>query len=507
MSYNQWRMAFTGLGLAASCGLAMGMGAGGDEPMPRERAVARPAAAVEDRYLLLTDGRLIRGVIAHDETTYIVTQKLGELRFPKKLVERSFDTVREAYQYRLERLPENDPGERLMLARWCLNLHMTGEAMAQLEKVLELSPDHKPARAMLTKITQAEAIRLAGEKTKVNAAVQQTGGEEEVAEDRPGALDSAVLRGAERRMGISGAPVIFGLPAPLANLRAQQFREFVHPVLQAYCAKCHNADYNGPFQLLSASNSRSRTRDILRANLDATLRLVDPEDPAKSELLSSTLRPHGQGGRRRPIFSGWNDRAYQVLATWANSLRVAEGSEAVARSGNRAAADDDEEFAADRNRAGLAGLDPVIRGMKTGDPRQISAMARPAAQEAAGRAYRFVEGQGMVAEDPQQADPHEFPLPFMLGGPRPGDPSRAATKGEARSRPPASRPGATKGDPAAVRAGMDDADASDHARRDPEKPRNAPSKADGAAKKKSVKIDPAILEKLLQKNANRSAGQ
>ena len=198
-----------------------------------------------------------------------------------------------------------------------------------------------------------------------------------------------------------------------------------------------------------------------------------------------------------------------------NSLRVA--GVGPCPGGSRAAAEADEEFAADRNRAGLARLDQIARGIKTGDPRQILGhrQARDA-QEAAGRAYRFVEGQGMVAEDPQQADPHEFPLPFMLGGPRPGDPSRAATKGDpsraatkgnARSRPQVSKAAATKGDPAAVRAGMADADASDPAGRDPDKPRTAPSKADGTAKKKSVKIDPAILEKLLQKNANRAAGQ
>ena len=78
-----------------------------------------------------------------------------------------------------------------------------------------------------------------------------------VAEDRPGALDSAVLRGAERRMGITGLPVIFDLPQAMAVQRAEEFRQYVHPVLQAYCAKCHNADYDGPFQLVPASNPDS----------------------------------------------------------------------------------------------------------------------------------------------------------------------------------------------------------------------------------------------------------
>ena len=198
--------------LAASFGLAMGMGAGADEPTPRERATARPAAAGEDRYLLLTDGRLIRGVISHDETTYTVTQKLGVIRFPKKLVERSFDTVREAYQYRLERLPEDDPGERLLLARWCLNLHMTAEAKAQLEKVLEISPDHGPARAMLTKITQSEASRLAGEQTKVDADGAADGRRRRSPRTAPEPWIRRYCGAPSGGWGSRGLPVIFGLP-------------------------------------------------------------------------------------------------------------------------------------------------------------------------------------------------------------------------------------------------------------------------------------------------------
>ena len=84
MSNNKRRLLSTGLSLAASFGLAMAMGAGADEPRPGERATGRAAAAAEERYLLLTDGRLIPGVISHDETTYTVTQKLGVIRFPKK---------------------------------------------------------------------------------------------------------------------------------------------------------------------------------------------------------------------------------------------------------------------------------------------------------------------------------------------------------------------------------------------------------------------------------------
>ena len=338
----------------------------------------------------------------------------------------------------LDRLPEDDPGERLMLARWCLNLHMTGKPWCNWRRSWSSAPTTgRPGRcsSRLPRPRPPGFRRADARSTRRCNRLRA----EEVAEDRPGALDSAVLRGAAadgdqrgtgdlRAAGPAGEPACPAIPA----IRP--------PGAPDYCAKCHNADYNGPFQLLSASNPR-RGRGTSCGRTWTRPCACHREDPAKSELLSSTLRPHGQGGRRRPIFSG-EHRACQVLATWANSLRVAEGRRP-SPAGNRAAADDDEEFAADRNRVGLAGLDPVIRGMKTGDPRQISAMARPAAQEAAGRAYRFVEGQGMVAEDPQQADPHEFPLPFMLGGPARathlGPPPRARRVADRQQAGPARR--------------------------------------------------------------------
>ena len=321
-------------------------------------------------------------------------------------------------------LPEDDPAERLRLARWCLSLHLDKEARTLLEQVVEISPDHGPARAMLTKMNQSEATRVARNETKVDDEIQKTSGEG-VAEDRPGALDSAVWKGAGMRLGITGLPVIFDLPPAMAVRRAEQFKKYVHPVLQAYCVKCHNADYDGKFQLVPVKTTKQKTPDALRANLDATLRLIDPEYPAKSDLLSSTLRPHGIGAKARPIFSGSNDRAYQILAAWVASLRPSSGSEPSAPGVIRTQADSDEAFAADRNRSGGEVLEEIARGARSGNPRQPSTIKPPAALGAGGKSYRYVEGQGMVPEDSSQADSQEFPLPYMLGGPQPTLPGSA----------------------------------------------------------------------------------
>ena len=146
-----------------------------------------------------------------------------------------------------------------------------------------------------------------------------------------------------------GMPVIFDLPTPLAIKRTQEFISFVNPLLQAYCVKCHDGNYDGEFQLVPTKNRADRTQDALRVNLDATLRLIDPGKPAKSELLTATLRPHGNGPRTRPIFPGSNDKAYQILSAWAQSLRSPKDNREAARpQPGRTGTEHGETFAAGR---------------------------------------------------------------------------------------------------------------------------------------------------------------
>ncbi len=115
--------------------------------------------------------------------------------------------------------------------------------------------------------------------------------------------------------------------------RANEFAQYVQPVLQQNCVKCHNEKYQGDFQLVEAKIRRDRNNiDILRANLDATLRLVNPDDPSRSELLSAGLVPHG--GNRNAIFKGPNDPGYMILVTWIKKVRPPASGEAAQKSSN-----------------------------------------------------------------------------------------------------------------------------------------------------------------------------
>ena len=313
---------------------------------------------------MLINGQIIKGTVSEDEKDFIVGQRFGVMRFPKKRVAGAFNSMREAYEYQVQQLPDRDCEERMKLARWCLNLKLHAEAKEQLEKVLELSSKHPQALAMLFTIEQAAAVAAQRQR---DPEVKQTGALETV-ENHPGALDSAVIQRAQRQLNIMGMPVIFDLPTPLAIKRTQEFINYVHPLLQAYCVKCHDGNYEGEFQLVPTKSRVDRTQDALRVNLDATLRLIDQQNPSKSELLTASLRPHGNDSRKRSIFPGSNDRAYQVLSTWAQSLRSPSDMKAAARSqAGRTGSENGEAFAAGRERIGNDSTDSPLVSNSSGN--------------------------------------------------------------------------------------------------------------------------------------------
>ena len=383
----------------------------------------------------------------------------------------------------------------MKLARWCLNVKLHAEAQEQLQKVLELNSKHPQACAML--VTMEQAAAMAAERRR-DPEVRQTAAEETV-DNNPSALDSAVIQKAQRRLNIMGMPVIFDLPTPLAIKRTQEFISFVNPLLQAYCVKCHDGNFPGEFQLVPTKIRNEQSHDALRVNLDATLRLIDQENLAKSELLTATLRPHGNGPRKRPIFPGSNDRAYQILSTWVQSLRNPKDMREAARSQpGRPQPDTGETFAAGRGRIGNVNQDDDLSAMSNAG-RVPGAEAIPTGRI---RADAICSGWGHETGGPvRKGAPDDFPLPFAITGVKPNiaspktevgprsDSRRATDKVSApRSRPDRSREARI-------------VDGFRSCRRPDQAARRGPRTK---KKSKSVTIDPALLERALQlRNGSR----
>ncbi len=482
MSTNNRILAMIGITLVGSLGWAAAHDPD-DGPEPPAPGSVAAAAVSQEQFLLLTNGRLIQGVVAQQGTDYLVHQRVGVMKFPKKLVEGAFNSVRDAYQYRVQQLPDRDYDERFKLALWCLNLKLIPEANDLLADIVQHNPNHKQAQAMLVSIGNA-ATRAALRPRDPD--VRQTRAEE-MADNRPGALDSGVLRRAQRDMGIANVPVIFDLPVPLAVKRAQEFARYISPLLQENCAKCHNGEYNGEFQLVSTKTRADRTPEAFRANLDATLRLVNRENPSRSELLSSTLRPHGLGPRKRPIFPGSNDPTYSIIAAWVHNLCPPKlGEEANRAERGPVRTDRVETFAADRDQIGRGYQDGDLVAPSGRSPRSEFA-AGMAAETRIPPPSRYVPG-GPVSTGAKTAEPEEFPLPFAVTGVKPNlAPETGASKQTAKptATPKPDSPGAGSNPSADQATGKN---------------------GSGTAKTttKPLTLDPKILERALQ---NRNAGR
>jgi hypothetical protein len=530
MSTHSRILAIASVVLASYCGVPSRARAWTDEPRQAAPAPSSTAAVPQERFLLLNDGRLVPGIVSERAREYLVTQRAGTMRFPKRAVEALFNSLREAYEYKLRQLPEHDPDERMKLARWCLNQKLTTQAKEQLACILQVDPDNGPAQAMLTKIGQEEA-RLAFRR---DPEVQQARADGMPrAGALPATLDSSMVDRAASALKIPSSPVIFDLPRPLAIKRTNEFFQFIHPMLQAQCAKCHNGDHNGKFQLVPIKTKLDRTPDALRHNLDVALLLVNRGNPGSSELLTSTLRPHGGGPNPRPIYPGSNDRSYQILAAWVNGLRAPRTPGDDQRTeGDGPSLDQTVPFAADRARVGQGSPDRGAAAQAgQGSPAAVGSPEAAKASPSSGSVAELgivvplpdrdpakpkqfrVEGIPLPRNRPELperdwANPKEFPLPFAVSGVKAATPTGNAAPGAAAqpSTPPSagavspSRPASAP--PAPTRPDATKKPASPG----PAEPASKTQTDVNASKKpaKPVKIDSAALEQmLLKRNQSR----
>jgi hypothetical protein len=452
---------------------------------PSSASSSAPAATM----LSLVDGRVLPGKIRADASGYSVIQNGGELRFRKELVEGAFGSLQEVYRFKADRVPDRDPDERLKLALWCLTHHLDAEAKAQLLAVLDLSPDNAQIKSMVAKIDYGLTRATVRDEGIVRTRAERPG------DGRPAEIDEDALRPARKAPAAVGLPVIFDLPTPLAVKRADEFNRNVHQVLQRHCARCHNENYPGEFQLIQVKTRQDWTPNVARANLEAALRMIDPEGAARSELLTRGLVPHGPG--RRPIFRGATDPDYQRVAAWVNSLRPRPTSDPA--TATRFGTPDPapiagEGFATDRARPSDLPLPPDAPTDGRPPP---PATPNPRTPLPPGQ---FVAGSG-TGTQPYAPPDAKFPAPYMVGGPRPKLDAASAPQGQpVGTLPPLPASAASAmANVSAATANVSAAAAAVTAKVPAAAGTDAGAGADAPPKPpgKQIKFDPALLERAL----------
>ena len=498
----------TALGLLGSSASSFALAQVSQSPssLPSAPAPTTPAPdAGEPRVLLLYNGEHLAGEMTEDDKHYVIHRNGGEIVVAKDRVEESFASIPALYEYKLNQIPERDPDEHLKLARWCLAQNLRAEAKANLQIVLKLSPKASQARAMLVSIQNAETRQSQAKNGDLDTDVMQSKAEMTIPQspraDRPSELDDAVIRKAQKEFGLTGLPVIFDLPTALAVKRADQFTKTVQPILQSSCIRCHNENQNVAFQLIEIKNRREQTSEVSRANLDAVLQFVDRNNPAKSEILSTVLLPHGGGKVPRPVFRGSNDPKYQIVSAWVNSLRPTTASRKMPTDDTQVQpgrlALKESDFGIDRgNGADTASSNPVPKG---------NGFAGGSLPQQEIPPFRFVPGKGFKLEK-TAPDPEEFPKPIAVGGKLPKPLKAKAPEEDAEvneSASPLKKKPLSRGEREIIEVPPEELDP---ATVDPMKLAKAQaaalSKGTKPAKTKpKVKIDPAMLERTLLNRA------
>lgn len=529
---TQYRPLIVGLVSPGLFWLAASAAQGQGSPSPQGRP-SNPAPASSATYsvLLMSNGRVVRGEIVDDPAGGVYRLKTtgGQVPYPRSSVKRAGQSIEELYRYQVEALPVGDVDERIKLVRWCLTEKLVDRAREQLAEVLRLCPDDAQAKLMAASL-DADAENRGRDNDVRRTSVEVPQGE------APATLPPGLANAVPKHFG-NALPEIFDLPPALAVRRASEFAEYVQPVLQNKCTTCHNEKYEGEFQLVTIRSVKDRRNpDIARANLDAVLRLVNPDDPTRSDILAAGLVPHGP--KKGPIFTGANDRQYQILAAWVKSVRPKApaggsrgtpfGNEGVSRAGY-APPEAADGFASDKaGRPGApapggAARDSSAAIAPPGTNRRVNEFSA-SADFSGGAAKDFPEPFDFSARQAKAPAPAAGKLPqpakagalpalpggsTPIGGPR--SPDEAAT-GQApavvpteaqqvapgvvavevggrldelpgMNQPKYRTPGKPK-DPAAVDEEGDDAK--------PGQPKPA------APPKKKVKVDPALLEQMIK---------
>jgi hypothetical protein len=267
------------------------------------------------KFILKTDGRIISGYVSERKGGgYSIRQNLGTIGLDTDDVEGVFTSMKAIYEYKREHLPPRDIQERMRLYRWCITYQLPEQAREQLQAILALSPDHEEAKTNLARLE----ISMARQNSQKDDQLVRTSATKPK-DDQLRELDPAFLNRAMREMASRNTPVIFDLPEAQAVKRGYEFKIIIHPLLQRYCAGCHNERTPNKFPLVSASRTSSNDPVLVRANLDTTLKLVDQNNLMQSPLLVNSLLPHKPNNK--PIFPGPNDPAYRIFANWISQLQ------------------------------------------------------------------------------------------------------------------------------------------------------------------------------------------
>ena len=257
--------------------------------LPAPTPLAPPAVPGIGSIVLLTDGKVVEGIVTQAGDKILVRRGSIDQPFAKDQVQFIGKSKEECYTHLLGKTKVDDAPGRFKLARWCMYNGLREQALTEANEVVKLQPNHTMAVAMSRSLE--ESIRLFN-----------------------GDGTSKLPPSEAPKPAAPGLPKVVDADPEIAGEAATVFAPRVQPVLVNLCADCHaKASYAGAFKM-ACGTGHDPDAGITRHNLKAVLAQIKKDDPAASPLLEKALAAHG--GMKQAAFANRLAPAYRVLEAW-----------------------------------------------------------------------------------------------------------------------------------------------------------------------------------------------
>ena len=262
--------------------------------------------------LILRNGHVLAGQITRSDNRFNVSVEGGQVSVNVADTELFCRNIEEAYAHKALVVGIADIHGHLELAGWCQRQGLPEYAAGELSKAHALDPSH-PMIPVIERRIQMSAAPPKSVEVAATPVEQPISPEEldRTARDMPAGTMETFVRS-------------------------------IQPLLVNRCgaARCHGSASENAFHLLRPPSSSRPSGRITQRTLQATLKLIDREDPTRSPLLTAALRPHGP--LEVSVFAGRRADQYARVADWV--YRVARGSGTAVPASHEEPTDESAEY-------------------------------------------------------------------------------------------------------------------------------------------------------------------
>lgn len=296
--------------------------------------VSSPSASRVSRPCVLLRNQNVLFGAAKQRGEFVVVRKAdgSELQVNRREVACWANSIRALYRYRVDHRRSQGIQAHLEDARWCIRYALFDLAAKELSAVYQIDPGNEVASRLAQQLRRAHEAQLAGPaQPKVESATIQLASHEQPLQEE--SCDAESL---------------------------QRFARHIQPLLLNRCGNCHAHDSQRQWTLLlPAAGTRASAR-MTQANLAATMRYIDSENPSRSEIRSRAIDGHaGKSAASGARATSETD----ALDQWLRKLRP----------GNPPGHDQAQRNAADNNHTDLPGA--ITQAAHVDDPADVASNA------------------------------------------------------------------------------------------------------------------------------------